>query len=252
MTPTSTPASEVGYCTSDNCVLGTYCIAGINTLCPEGKYTFSTGSTACTENCPSGRHSVLGARTVDDCTTTACSAGYYCVGGVKTACADGKWSNPGSSAAADCTTALCTAHGSSVQCSNGYLIGAAGATGATGGSGSTPAGVPTPSQSTPSPTTATGGGSGTPSTPSTSPSSPSSPTPASGGTPGTGTTPSPESAPSPTPTGTTASPSPAPATTTESTKSSSSDGIFGILGMVFGILGCILSVIALCKGRETK
>merc|ERR1719427_125993 len=123
MTPTSTPASEVGYCTSNNCVLGTYCVAGIDTLCPEGKYTLSTGSTACTENCPNGKHSVLGARTVDDCTTTSCSAGYYCVGGVKTACADGKWSNPGAAAAGDCTTALCTAQGSGIQCKNGYLIG---------------------------------------------------------------------------------------------------------------------------------
>lgn len=213
MTPTSTPASEIGYCTSINCAVGSYCVGGIARNCPEGKFTLSTGSVACEGNCPNGKYSAKGAATANDCTVSSCTAGYYCTDGVKTACPDGKWSNSGSLTSAECTEALCTAQGSGIQCQNGHIIGAVGPAGSAGPAGGSGA-------------AGTTGAAGTAGSAGTAGTSGTSGTDGSSGASGTAGT-----------------------TATGSTKSSG-PSIIGILGLVFGILGSILSVIALCKGRD--
>jgi hypothetical protein len=77
------------------CPVGSYCVAGVQTECPAGKYSTQTGATSASAclACPAGFFCPQG---TSDYAANLCSAGYYCPEGSSTgttiACSTGTYS----------------------------------------------------------------------------------------------------------------------------------------------------------------
>ena len=89
------------------CPKGSYCIAGVETLCPAGTYSKREGakSDATCYPCPAGHFCEEG---TSDYSTNICAAGYYCPEGSATdspfACPDGSFSTEtGLKSSTECT-----------------------------------------------------------------------------------------------------------------------------------------------------
>jgi hypothetical protein len=120
--------SNSSTCSIDLCDQGYFCSGnGVKQACPAGRYSGGKGLTSNLQclQCPSGKYStVQGATSKSVCMncadgywsesgrnsscTTTCDDGYYCTGGIKTACPVGTWVTAGlGTSLSSCTVANC-------------------------------------------------------------------------------------------------------------------------------------------------